>query len=276
MKKVLIAVMLLAVMVGLCACSYSSSFMPRATVNSLVKKYPTPQAEVTITFERNSETYEYVITYDLLLEQAPVAVTRFIQLANDGAYDNSIVDNYNSANSYVVGGRYKALEREVEGKTDPETHYYVNNLGNTFVGEFATNKYREPADGYAKFAPYALAMYHPDLTASSLRSDCNTADGTLILALPGVRLNYLDYAVFATVNKSTFRVGENPWHNERTGTVDNTLHDNLRSFGSKSSHTIYDDLEETKSSKLSIMSTLVSLKVTILGDYDWSKLPKIG
>ena len=274
MKKVLLAIMLLTVMASMCACSLvpADSFLPRYKVSKLAKEYGTPQAEVTFNYEVSGKSVQVVVTYNLLLDQTPLAVSRFIQLANDGFYNDSLVDTYNSTNQYLIMGRYSYLESSVQDVKK----YYKNSSDITFAGEFATNGYKKPAKGYAQFEPLSLAMFHE---TSSDGSTFNSANGALIMALTDQEhtLNYTNYAVFAQVDHLTIQRGQDGQISVYTdGKIPSDFIANLKSFTTKIPRTVYNDRTESSSVSQSIMATNVLLTVKILGDYDWSALPQIG
>lgn len=271
MKKVLLAIMMLAVMVSISACAVvpSDSFLPRYRVASLAKEYGTPQAEVTFSYDVSGTHVEVIVTYNLLLDQTPLAVIRFIQLANEGFYNGSLVDEYKSDSRYVIMGRYSYLDSTLqEGQK-----YYQNKSDVTFAGEFATNGYKEPSKGYAQFEPLSLAMYHdPD------GESFNSADGALIMALDKQEhtLNYTNYAVFAQLDHMCIRYSNGDEVEYPAGKISPDFIANLKSFTSKTSHTVYTDKQESSSFSRSIMSVKVMLTVRILGNNDWSDLPQIA
>ncbi|MCH5156252.1 MAG: peptidylprolyl isomerase [Clostridiales bacterium] len=278
LKKVLVVLVLAIMLVSVCACSYvpSNRFMSRSQVNSLVKQYDNPQAELilnyTLTSNGVSTNYEVVITYDLLLSQAPLAVIRFIQLANEGSYNNSVIDKYNSSLNYMILGRYCYKDSIRE---DGKKNWFVNNaLDTTFKGEFKSNKYSQPKDGYAEFNIFSLAMYHEEYTPDNANFD--TANGALILATDKNTLSSNNYAVFAHMVSMSYKVGDNdPVENTK---VNSNVLANLKGFTSTTStRKVYtDETEESTVPSFSMMNQIVTIKVNILGDYDWSKLPQIG
>ena len=282
MKKVLVILVLVIMLFSVCACSYvpSTRFLSRSQVDSLVKKYGTPQAELTINYRLSSSStdYEIKITYDLLLSQAPLAVIRFIQLANDGAYDNTVIDTYDSTYHYMIIGRYIYKDSVV---SENKKNWYVNNaLDTTFKGEFASNNYREPKDGYAQFKTanggFSLAMYHERYQDENT-TNFDTANGAFILATRNESLNPNNYAVFAQMVSMSYKVGNA--EPDVTTRVNDTARANLEGFTSKTSQRkIYTDEEETDTiPSFSMMNQIVTIKVRILGDnVDWSKLPQIG
>lgn len=269
MKKFLFVLMIVLLLVSFCACSYvpSTRFLSRSRVNSLVDEYGTPQAQVTLKYETKAgDKVEVSIVYNLLLGQTPLATIRFIQLANEGFYDDTIIDTYNSTNKYMIAGRYAYKESTQSHKSA----YYKNTSNVTFKGEFSDNKYSEPKDGYAQFSMFSLAMYH-----ESGVDKFDTANGALILALDNRTLNSNTYAVFAEWESITVTYN-NSAPITYTRTVPSPVREHLTSFTSTTSRTVYDDATEENSSSVSMMSTQVLIHVSILGDKDWSKLPSIG
>ena len=270
MKKVLVAFLMVALLFSLCACGVSSdNFMSRSQVSSLVKQYPNPQAVVTLNYETSTnEKFEVKITYNLLLEQAPLAVTRFIQIANDGGYDNTLVDTLdNSSHTYMIMGRYEQRD---------DKYYNVRLADTTFAGEFESNKYRMPKGGYTDFSLFSLAMYH-DANGESF----NSANGTLILALASetsekpITLNSANYAVFAEYESMTVRIDDGDVNSYKK--VSDTVLNHLKNFTTrKSNQPVYDPNDPNASSvAVTIMNTKITLSVEILGNYDWTKLPTI-
>ncbi|MCH5151262.1 MAG: hypothetical protein J1F65_01225 [Clostridiales bacterium] len=282
MKKFLVALLLILMLFTVCACTYvpSTSFLSRSRQNALVETYGTPQAVVTLSYSRTGGSDREVrLTYDLLLSQTPIAVIRFIQLASEGVYNDTLIDTYNTSYQYMVMGRYAAI-KETEGSS---TYTYYNRTSDvTFAGEFKTNGYKEPEGGYAQFSTLSLAMYHNDTKDSS---SFDAANGTLILALDKISLNANNYAVFATMNTFEYRYGNTGEFTKRSK-VDDAILADLKSFTSTTSRDVYEDYDvyddDSKGSSTSIrmLSSRVFIRVEIVGavgkSSDWSKLPKIG
>ncbi len=276
MKKfsiAVVAVLLTLMLIVMCACTSvpATRFMTRAQVNSLSKQFPNPQAEVTLNYTISNKKLEVKIVYDLLLSQTPLATIRFIQLANEGFYDDTVIDTYNSTNRYMVLGRYIYKESKVSEKS--EMHYYQNPASVTFKGEFKSNGYREPSEGYAQFKIFSLAMYHDEWTDTNNTAD--TANGWLMLATANQTVNPDNYAVFAHMSSISYKIGDGDYGNSTTK-VPSIIMDNLDDFTSRTSKTVYDDDSETNSESISLMSTIVTVHIKILGNYDWSTLPRIG
>ena len=272
MKKLLIVLLSVALLATLCACNYvpSTRFMSSAQVNALTKKYDKPQAELTLNYRTGSTDVEVKVVYDLLLSQTPIATVRFIQLVNDGFYESTFMDNYDSTNKYLTFGRYVYVQSK---QNESKNVYLKNPMDVTFKGEFKSNGYRQPKEGYAQFSLLSLAMYHDAWTESNNTFD--SANGYLIMAMANQTLNSDNYAVFATVNSITVKYGD------KEATSHSNLPSDVNSIltkTSKTSYTVYDDDSETNSTSVSLLSesNRVKVHIEILGDYDWSALPKIG
>ena len=283
MKKALVILVLVILLFSICACSYvpSKRFMSRSQVNSLVNEYGTPQAVVTLSYEMKDggveKNFEIKLTYDLLLSQTPLAVIRFIQLANEGYYNDTLIDTYNSTYNYMIMGRYIYKDSVVSEKENDKTCYVNNALDVTFKGEFASNNYREPKDGYAQFNSFSLAMFH-DEYKNEKNTNFDSANGALILALDEETLNSNNYAVFAHMVSMSYKSGDKPAVTMPNGGVHPQALANLKSFTQRINDRIVytDTTEETKVPSFYMMKQIVTVQVEIVGNNDWSKLPRIG
>ena len=273
MKKILVILMIALMLATLCACSYvpATRFMSTVQVNSLAKKFDDPQVELTLDYTaKNGTKMQVVIVYKLLLTQTPLAVIRFVQLVNDGFYDNTFVDSYVSQYHYVTMGRYLYKPSTVQ-QNNPNA-YFQNASEQTFKGEFKSNGYKEPKDGYAQFKILSLAMYHADYTEEDNNFDA--ANGYLIMALSANSLNSDNYAVFAEMNSVTIKRGDSEPVTYTNRAPDDFVQ-NL-SNTDRDSKRVYKDVSEQDFSTISMMRIHVSVQFRLLGDYDWSKLPKVG
>ena len=267
MKKFLVILVLIVMLFSLCACNYvpATRFMSRAKVDSLVKQFGTPQAEVTINYKIGDTKHELIILYDLLLSQTPLAVIQFINLANDGFYNDTVIDTYDSTFKYMILGRYSY---NAENK-----HFYDHVSNVTFKGEFASNKYREPKEGYAEFKMLSLAMYYDD-PGKVDAANFDKANGTLLLELSeSSPINYKNYAVFAHMVSVAYDGGD-PRPN-----VSSTVLGHLTNTSS-TTNVVYSDKSESSSRKEKMPSATFVIQVKIIGakgkSSDWSKLPRIG
>lgn len=148
-----------------------------------------PEAEITLEF--NGVTY--VLEYKMYRNMYPQTVQHFIELADSGFYNDTIIHNYNSSSAWYGGGyayseNYEeAYEEGVEGLQDylddnlKEASYaalaasgaltpsvYVdNNLYdtplNTLIGEFTNNQHKIE-NGALKKSFGALSMYYTSKT----------------------------------------------------------------------------------------------------------------
>lgn len=270
MKKALVAIVLIALLFTLCACGIpANSFMSKTKVNSLAKKIPNPQAVVTLSYTKGNDNFDVAITYDLLLEQAPIAVIRFIQIASksENSYENTIVDTLNTSDKYLVMGRYE--------KRQDNKYFNVRTTDSTFIGEFKSNDYREPSNGYAEFKILSLAMFHEK---DSDGEHFNSADGTLIMSLANdITLNSANYAVFAQWSSITVVTnGKTEDAKTYTRNVPSLVQNHLMGFTSRTTQSIYDASDDGASSvSVSIVSSAPTLSVRILGVDDLKKLPTI-
>lgn len=283
MKKIVsffaVAMCIVLLLLSLTACS---SFMSNSQVKKVIKEFGTPQAEMSLTFTTSKGgKFKYVITYDLLLDKTPITTINFINLVESGYYDNAIFDSYNSSNNYFLAGRYTYT------KTDNGSRGYESASGLNIVGEFKTNNYSAPQDGYEQFSLFSLAMYH-EAKAESF----DLADGALIFSTASSSsetkkpLNYTNYAVFARMSTISIYACK---------TVDGVETEDLISTypAGKVNSQYLDDLVNqtstttctmTKSNGDSSSVTILGsgyvprfvFSIKMLGDKDWTKLPKVN
>ncbi len=278
MKKILVVLMIVMMLATLCACNYvpSTRFLSKAQVNAIAGNFDDPQAEMTLNYTSNGENVEVKITYNLLLTKTPLAAIRFIQLTNEGFYDDTVVDYYNSTNHYWTLGRYRYEESKIQ--TQGKMVYLQNPCDKTFKGEFESNGYGMPKGGYAKFRILSLAMYYEPWTETDNTFD--TANGHLIMSAANESsnastLNSANYAVFAEMDSiSVRRTTDGEF--QTFGKVPSDILSQLTGFTSRTSRDVYDDDSEANKTSVSLMTTVVKIHVKMLGDYDWSKLPRVG
>ncbi len=276
MKKVLI-VSLCILMLFTCVACTPNGFMSKSQTKKVYNEFGRPQAKMTINYKIGNDEVKVEAVYDLLLDKTPITVINFINLVNDGFYNDSISDKYNSTYHYLTIGKYTY---EKESADSDAYRYYYNKSGKTFVGEFASNKYPEPKlneGGYSEFSLFSLAMYYENIGDSSKSADYfNSANGTLILATADKDklLNSENCAVFAKLNSvSVSYNGKDPINYGDKAPA--TIISHLTSFTSTTSRTVYNK-DNTIGDSISIMSTRVMFNIEMLGDKDWSKLPKVG
>jgi hypothetical protein len=225
MKKLLVIALCLVMLFTFSACS-GAQFLSKAQVNKLVSKYSEngklPQMEMTLTYKTgsNNTPMQVKVVYELLLDKAPISVISFINLLNNGRYNNVVIDS--KTTTYMSVGRFsyvKLLPDEVAdgaGDNKIEDRLYSFSKSNaTFAGEFKNNNFKpygkavEGDDGFAKFEMFSLAMFHDAPASKSNDKDqqaeykraYNSANGRLMISLGTTELNtapnYKEYAVFA-------------------------------------------------------------------------------
>ena len=225
MKKLLVIALCLVMLLTFSACS-GTQFLSQAKVNNIVKKYSDngklPQVEMTLSYKtsKNSTPMQIKVVYELMLDKTPITVLSFINLLNEGRYNNVVIDSKSASQMGI--GRFTYTEKTSEDENSKPTLgvakdrlYLFAKSTATFAGEFKNNNFKpygkvvEGDDGFTKFEMFSLAMYHDVANSKSdskeqqaeYRRAYNSADGRLILSLGTTNLNtaanYKDYAVFA-------------------------------------------------------------------------------
>lgn len=267
--------MCVVLLVSLASCG---SFMSTYKVKKAVKEFGTPQAELTLSFTTSKgHKLKYVITYDLLLEKTPITTINFINLVENGFYQDAIFDSYNSTNNYYLAGRY--TYRKADGAET--AHGYANVSGITMPGEFKTNNYPEPNGEYERFSLFSLAMYHESDTKSF-----DSANGALIFSTASSSsenkkpLNYTNYAVFARA--VSISIYEDNSESPRTFPIDkmNPIYlDNLTSQTTTTpcsmTNSSGDSSSVTVLGSSNVPRFVFSITMVDSGK-DWSKLPKVN
>lgn len=280
MKKVLrflALVMCATLLISLVACN-GPRFMSSSKVKKLVQEFGLLQAEMTLSFSSNNKKMKYVITYDLLLDKAPITVINFINLVNEGHYNDAILDSFNSSGSYYTGGRYAYRADDEDKKKVLE-----NNSGIQIPGEFKSNGYNEPEGGYAEFFVFALAMNHTLEQGKDNSENFNDANGALIFSVAstesGKALNYTNYAVFAKMSSISIYSGDDETpiatYDDKIGS---TYLKQFTDLTSTTSCTVTTGSGDSKSVQILGSSQVPRFifNIRMLGDKDWSKLPKVN
>ena len=105
MKKALITVIAFLLLFSFCACS-AGEFISASKLEKIKEKSgidANPVATLTLRYtdineESRGEVYTVVIEYELLIDKAPITVINFMNLIQQGFYDNTVVD--------YIGERY--------------------------------------------------------------------------------------------------------------------------------------------------------------------------
>ncbi len=159
----------------------------------------TNNPEITITYEFNGTEYE--VEYVLSRKGAPQTVRHFIELADAGYYNGTVIHDYASDGVFLYGGGYtwnqdateleeKLVEKDYwsELKKYEQEHNYqftqsVFNAGGegtyTLYGEFSDNGCKGNSQSYShnySLYPGALVMYYTDKGSDTTRVDTSRSD----------------------------------------------------------------------------------------------------
>lgn len=151
-------------------------------------KYP----EVTITYEFNGKKYE--VEYMLTRNGAPQTVRHFIELADAGYYDGTVIHDYNNNGLYLYGGGYVLDENgELEEKDYWTEVKKLENEGANFTqtvfmegdktplytvrGEFSANGVKKNNKSYYHNQAGTLVMYYMDKGSDTTRVGTVRSDG---------------------------------------------------------------------------------------------------
>lgn len=270
--KFLAFIMCVTLLLSLTACG---PFMSASEVKRAVKEFGTPQAQMTLSFGTSKGTkFKYVITYDLLLEKAPLTTINFINLVESDFYKNAIFERYDTANNYYLAGSY------VYRKNDDSSNLrgYENPSSISIPGEFKNNNYSEPNGGYEQFSLLSLAMYHDDNVESF-----DSANGALIVSMASSSseskksLNYTNYTVFARMHSISIYVNDNDTPIYSGNEIGPIYLENMTKSSSTTSCSMTKSSGETSSVTILGSSSVPRFifSIEMLGDADWSKLPKV-
>lgn len=143
-KKIRFAV-LTSILAGVVACSTAFSACALETKH--------PRALITVEF--NQEEYE--IEYTLYRNMYPQTVRHFIELSDEGFYDNTIIHNYNAGSDWYGGGyEYDEAEYDkesfgayLEGYSKEQAYYDLFDAGKLTPSVFSEERsVNEDADAY--------------------------------------------------------------------------------------------------------------------------------
>lgn len=213
MKKALIIVIAFLLLFSFCACS-AGEFISASKLENIKAKSgidANPVATVTLRYtdlndDARGDVYTVVIRYELLIDKAPITVINFMNLVQDGFYDNTVVDYIGSR--YLIAGRY----------TQEDDKFITKESGYTIKGEFLANGFKvdeSKKDGdNAQPMLGSLIMFHNAQT--STKNYFDTASSAFFMAFTdefstatAVPMSKDNYAVFAYVLSSTMSVSEN-------------------------------------------------------------------
>lgn len=197
MKK--IALLLAVIMAALTLVGCSAGFMSES---EMLKLSQNPELTITMTYEdANGIEKEFTLVYELHYEKAPITVTNFVNLVNDGFYNGSLISNCKVSSSpsatsslyYISGGSYKLADgnKKVEKL---EKDYYIK-------GEFKANEWMADDE---EMLTHQLGNLVMDRTSGS--SGFDTASTAWYICLSTYASNNGNYAVFGTLKSMSGKV----------------------------------------------------------------------
>lgn len=203
MKKV--ALLLAVIMAALTLVGCSSGFMSDREMLKLTKN---PEVSVTLSYtDSDNIQKEFTLVYELHYEKAPITVTNFVNLVQEGFYNGSVISGGSVSSSpretnsfyYISGGSYKLAEGE--NKLDVlSKDYYIK-------GEFKANQWMVDDETPLKHELGNLVM-----SRTSGVSGFDTASTAWYICMSTWAKNDGNYAVFGTLKSMSgkiYKTGEN-------------------------------------------------------------------
>lgn len=114
-----------------------------AAASACTVKSSHPRAKITVSFDSR----EYVLDYTLYRNMYPQTVQHFIELADNGFYDNMIVHNYNSSSDWFTGAY----------AYDEEAYRAAYKNGSGALGDYLDGDYLEEGEKTMEERYYELA-----------------------------------------------------------------------------------------------------------------------
>ena len=276
MKKALIIVIAFLLLFSFCACS-AGEFISASKLENIKAKSgidANPVATVTLRYtdlndDARGDVYTVVIRYELLIDKAPITVINFMNLVQDGFYDNTVVDYIGSR--FLIAGRY----------TQEDDKFITKESGYTIKGEFLANGFKvdeSKKDGdNAQPMLGSLIMFHNAQT--STKNYFDTASSAFFMAFTdefstatAVPMCKDNYAVFAYVLSSTMSVSENGGFYPAVGTgtsnptgLASKFVDDMINYETDTQETDGSDLQNAPEETITIVS------ITL--DKDYKNLP---
>ncbi len=276
MKKALIIGIAFLLLFSFCACS-AGEFISASKLENIKAKSgidANPVATVTLRYtdlndDARGDVYTVVIRYELLIDKAPITVINFMNLVQDGFYDNTVVDYIGSR--YLIAGRY----------TQEDDKFITKESGYTIKGEFLANGFKvneSKKDGdNAQPMLGSLIMFHNAQT--STKNYFDTASSAFFMAFTdefstatAVPMSKDNYAVFAYVLSSTMSVSENGGFYPAVGTgtsnptgLASKFVDDMINYETDTQETDGSDLQNAPEETITIVS------ITL--DKDYKNLP---
>ena len=151
----------------------------------------TDKPEVTITYNFNGTDYK--VEYELSRTGAPATVRHFIELADAGYYNGTVIHDYQNSGAFLYGGGYvigddgeleekdywsEVKKLEENGNEFTQTVYTEDNEPlYTVYGEFKANGVTPNTKSYKQNKAGTLVMYYMDKGSDTTRVGTVRADG---------------------------------------------------------------------------------------------------
>lgn len=191
MKKLFSIILSLALVLSVCALSGCSGEIKQGSkIQRMILKFGFYDAEDNLVDTKDVQA-------ELYLNFAPETTARFIELAEDGYFDNTCVSDV--AAGYFEFGGYEYVDGKFTAKSFDDQKYPQ------LKGEFYNNGFT----GNKLTTSAGALVYKHDAVSTKETSKYDTAKGTIIVALSAVgKFNEKDYCVFGKI--TTDDASDNP------------------------------------------------------------------
>lgn len=300
-KRVLMLVLAVIMLFTFAACNGSASFMSKNEIKNLVAQYSAePKMVMTLEYTTSEEeTFKLEITYKLLLEKLPITVVNFINLVEEGFYNEKIDSagttsmifdsRINSTTNAWLCGNYTYTQ---PADTEKDAYYSVADKKDyTIIGEFYQNDWKyeltdeqiaeyeaedldpDKYDNNPDFSMFSLAMYH-EKDATKF----DTASTVFFMTTSALTTeNHKNFAVFAEVESmKVYKKGSSTAIDEASTVISDVAYDfsKLTSTKSRDVHYKNDDGEDQTTSATLLQYLIRVVSIEMSGTADYSKLPK--
>ncbi|MDE6585610.1 MAG: peptidylprolyl isomerase [Clostridia bacterium] len=157
-------------------CAVSAAVVTSACVSLGACNIETAHPEAEITYEFNGETY--AVKYTLYRDLRPHTVRHFIELANEGFYDGTIVHDFDSSDWFTGGYSYDSEDYtakkdnagqmaeyfEAHAKEDAYVKLYADGkLSKTVFKESAYNDVTEKIENANEYVPALMGEFYNNI-----------------------------------------------------------------------------------------------------------------
>ncbi len=169
-----------------CAAVIVSAVGVTASLSGCTIETNHPTAKITIEF--NDETYE--ISYKLYRNMYPQTVRHFIELADSGFYDNTIIHNYTSTDWYGGGYTYDGDSEQTYADDYKTAYYYEANSKEKAYSELFKSGALTATVFKAGVTEYTFENAISTLIGEFTSNDHNIDNGALESQYGGLRMYY--------------------------------------------------------------------------------------